>query len=164
MFRLWTDDDLDELSIPADMRRRASSLSELSNIARYEIVSRYGGVYLDTDFECLRSLDPLLHRIEAFAGFSRPGNIAPGLFGAVQGHPAIRRVAELSRLVLGKVRRATGPALFTHVLWDFPEVTLFPPKFFYPYLWTERHRRHERFPDAYAVHHWAMSWVPTSPS
>ncbi|MDQ2911487.1 MAG: hypothetical protein M3R26_00365 [Actinomycetota bacterium] len=57
-----------------------------------------------------------------------------------------------------KVRRA-APRLFTHVLWDFPEVTLFPRELFYPYGWEEPHRRHERFDDAYAVHHWAMSWA-----
>jgi hypothetical protein len=25
--------------------------------------------------------------------------------------------------------------------------------------WDEPHRRHERFEGAYAVHHWALSWL-----
>ena len=29
---------------------------------------------------------------------------------------------------------------------------------FYPYGYDEPHRRDERFPDAYAVHHWARTW------
>jgi hypothetical protein len=33
---------------------------------------------------------------------------------------------------------------------------------FYPYDWTELHRRGETFPDAYAVHHWSSKWFKPS--
>ncbi len=158
--RLWTDDDLASLPIPEGAIARVTDASELSNLVRYHLLVLHGGVYVDTDFECLRSLEPLLGGLDAFAAFESPGHIACGLIGCVPGHPALRRAAELSLRateVNTKVRR-TGPRLFTHVLWDFPEVTLFPRELFYPYGWEEPHRRHERFDDAYAVHHWAMSW------
>ena len=58
----------------------------------------------------------------------------------------------------GNLPSTSGPAFFTHVLWDFPDVTIFPPEYFFPYNWSEPERRHDRFERAYAVHHWAMSW------
>jgi glycosyl transferase-like sugar-binding protein len=158
--RLWTNEDLPALGVPEEAVERARDASELSNVVRYHLLTRHGGVYVDTDFECLRAIDPLLGGLEAFAAFESPGAVACGLIGCVPDHAALRCAAELSLRALGvgtQVRR-TGPNLLTHVLWDFPEVTLFPPELFYPYDWTELHRRHERFDDAYAVHHWAMSW------
>jgi hypothetical protein len=42
-------------------------------------------------------------------------------------------------------------------------VNVFPPKYFYPYLWNEKERYDgadyaSLFPDAYLVHHWDESW------
>ena len=136
--RLWCDADLPELGIPAEIIARAESPVELADIARFLIIARHGGVYVDTDFECLRPLDPLLKGVDAFAAFQRPGEVATGLLGATAGHPAFRRAAELVTETFGRapLPASTGPPFFTHLLWDFPEVTLFPPELFYPYLWT----------------------------
>ena len=159
--RLWTDDDLAELAIPAEVTECAKDPSELSDVVRYHVLARYGGVYVDTDFESLRPLDGLLGGVQAFAAFESPGAVGCGLIGCVPGHCAFRRAAHLSvrALEVNTDVRRTGPPLLTHVLWDFPEVTLFPSRLFYPYDWREPHRRLERFADAYAVHHWAMSWA-----
>ncbi len=164
--RLWGDDDLPELGVPAEIVARAENPVELSDVARFHILARYGGVYVDTDFECLRPLDPLVKGLDAFAAFQRAGEVNTALLGAIAGHPAFRRAAELVIETFGRapLPAASGPPFFTHVLWDFPEVTLFPPELFYPYLWTEPERRHEHFPDAYAVHHWAMSWREAAPA
>ena len=158
--RLWRDDDLPELGIPDEAIGRARNPVELADLARFHVVARHGGVYVDTDFECLRPLDPLLRGVDAFAAFQLPGSVATGLIGATPGHPAFRRAAELAATTVGRapLPSGTGPPFFTHLLWDFPEVTLFPPELFYPYLWSEPERRSERFSHAYAVHHWAMSW------
>jgi hypothetical protein len=158
--RLWRDDDLPEIGVPAEIIARAESPVELADVARFLIIARHGGVYVDTDFECLRPLDPLLKGVDAFAAVQRPGEVNTALLGATAGHPAFRRAAELVIETFGRapLPASTGPPFFTHLLWDFPEVTLFPPELFYPYLWTEPERRDERFPRAYAVHHWTMSW------
>jgi hypothetical protein len=164
--RLWGDDDLTQLGIPGEILAAASDPVELADVARFHVLARYGGVYVDTDFECLRPIDPLLKGVDAFAAFQRPGEAATGLLGAMPDHPAFRRAAELVVQTFGRapLPASSGPPFFTHLLWDFPEVTLFPPELFYPYLWTEPERRNEDFPDAYAVHHWAMSWREAAPA
>ena len=61
---------------------------------RLKIVYEYGGIYLDTDVELLKSLDDLRHE-EAFCGLQLPGEAAFGLgFGAVKGHRLIGYLLE----------------------------------------------------------------------
>jgi hypothetical protein len=164
--RLWTDAELGSLGIPAEALSRAPDRSQLSELGRYHLLALHGGVYIDTDFECLRSIEPLLGGLDAFAGFEMTGTISCAMIGCVPNHPALRRAAALSLVTVGTAESpaACGPPFLTHVLWEFPEVTLFPRELFYPYGWDEPHRRHERFPNAYAVHHWAMSWREPMPA
>ena len=159
-YRLWNEHDLDNLGITREHVERGKSASEVSNMMRYRILERHGGVYVDTDFECLRPLGPILRGVEGFAAYTLPGLAATGIMGCVAGHPAFRRAADLSLITVGSGPQPvpTGPQFLTHVLADFPEVTVFPRELFFPYLWDEPHRRHERFEHAYAVHHWALSW------
>ncbi|MCH4191443.1 MAG: hypothetical protein LKF52_03960 [Butyrivibrio sp.] len=58
--------------------------------ARLDIIYRYGGFYLDTDVELIKSLDQLQH-FHAFVGYESTQMIALGLgFGAEKGNPVIR--------------------------------------------------------------------------
>ena len=163
--RLWGDDDVAGLGVPAEILARVESSVELADVLRLYILARHGGVYVDTDVECLRPLDPLLKGLDFFAAFEMPGLVGTAILGARPGHPVFQRAAELVGETFGKapLPSATGPPFFTHLLWDFPEVTLFPPELFFPYLWSEPERRNERFEGAYAVHHWAMSWRDPAP-
>lgn len=56
---------------------------------RLWIVYTYGGIYLDTDVQMVRSFDPLLNE-KGFAGFEDDEHVALGLgFGAEAGNPII---------------------------------------------------------------------------
>ncbi len=160
--RLWSEKDLDELEIGEGERKRARTHSELSNLMRYEVLSRFGGVYVDTDVECLQALEPLLGGIEAFAALEREGRVGNAALGSVPGHRAFLRAARLARCTLGTGAHsvdANGPYMLSLILEQEPEVTIFGAHLFYPYRWDEPERRHEAFPDAYMVHHWAKSWA-----
>ncbi len=163
--RLWTDEDLPALGIGAAERERSRTHSELSNLVRYEVLHRHGGVYVDTDVECLRPLTPLLRGIDAFAALEGPGHIGTAILGSVAGHAVFARAARLARQTLGTGTHpadATGPYLLTLILEQEPAVAILGVKLFYPYLSDEPERRGEAFPDAYAVHHWAKSWLAES--
>lgn len=163
--RLWTDEDLPQLEITAAERGRARTPSELSNLARYEILHRYGGIYVDTDFECLRPLDPLLRGVDAFTALESQGRVATGILGSVANHAVFARAARNARRTLGLGAHsadANGPYFFTLILEQEIEreadIAIFGAPLFYPYGWKELERRNEAFPNAYAVHHWALSW------
>jgi hypothetical protein len=155
--RLWTEADLPVLGLDG-VAAQTRTARELSNLMRYEILARHGGVYIDTDFECLRSIEPLLGDVEVFTALELPGRAAIGVLGCVPGHPLLRWAAEAALTTVGRgadSRDANGPYFFSLLLEQTPGVTLFAPELFYPYRWDEPERRHESFPDAYAVHHWA---------
>lgn len=64
----------------------------VSDYARFYILKKYGGIYLDTDVEVKKSLDPFLEH-ECFMGFENNRDVAPGLIiGTVKNHPAISAV------------------------------------------------------------------------
>lgn len=64
----------------------------VSDYARLDVVYNYGGIYMDMDVELLRSLDSLLD-VDAFFSFDSGRFIDLGSgFGAVQGHPLIRKL------------------------------------------------------------------------
>jgi mannosyltransferase OCH1-like enzyme len=165
--RLWTD-----ATLPPLINRREFELgknaAQKADVLKYELVYRFGGIYLDTDFECLRSIEPLIADVEAFAARESDEFIAVGIFGAVPGHALLRDVVErLPRSFRdeppGRQDLSTGPGLFTLVARNHPELVVFGPELFYPYHFTEKHRKGESFPEAYAVHHWAFSWAGDGP-
>jgi hypothetical protein len=163
--RLWTDEDLPALDITEANRAHARTPSELSNLVRYELLQRFGGVYVDTDVECRQSLTPLLRGIDAFAALELRGRVGNAVLGSVPGHPVFARAAQLTRQTLGvgpSSPEANGPYLLSLILEQEPTVAIFGAPLFYPYGWDEAERRDDAFPDAYAVHHWTLSWLRES--
>ena len=158
--RLWTEADA---PVPA-AAERARHLAERADLVRYEILRRHGGVYVDTDVECLRSLDPLLEDVRVFAGYEIPGRLCNAVMGGIAEHPALVRTVELAQRTagVGVYPFATATLFLTRVLEPFDDVTLFAAERFYPYLWFEPRPAHIERPGTYAAHHWAQSWVPDS--
>lgn len=140
-----------------------------SDVLRYEILLRHGGVYVDADFECLRPIDPLIDGAECFAAWEIQGRwIANGLVGAVPAHPFIEAlVRQLPRSVAAnrgsKPNKMTGPQFFTRVARTYRrEITVLDQHLVYPFGWREIDDFEpgaidpaERWPDAYAIHWWA---------
>ena len=119
--RLWRDGDLDWLknrewfdSVPTWAGR--------SDIARYEIVLRHGGFYVDADFEFLRSLDDANLNLEGVVVVKeRQGYFCNGFFGASAGHAFMARLVDRLGASIEARPRATpqavsGPAFFTDEL------------------------------------------------
>lgn len=95
--RLWTPAELDSLDmVNRELYDRAEELAPgdwlrfRADIARLEVLHRHGGIYTDTDTECLKPLDPLL---DDQAWFPTSPNRTDGLTQAVcaaePGHPFI---------------------------------------------------------------------------
>ena len=149
VYRLWTDADLQDF--PFMNRKRfeeARNIGEKADIFRYEILNRFGGVYADTDFECLRPFDILHAYCDFYAGIEAPfpdqrdvmmGN---ALIGSVPGHPilqcCLRRIAERSPgNNPGEVMEVSGPGCLKRAYFKccqqgrFRNVA-FPFTFFYP--------------------------------
>ena len=68
-YRLWNEDNFDVKSTPyTEEAYAAGKYAFVSDVARLKALHDEGGVYLDTDVEVFKSLEPLLKH-KAFAGF-----------------------------------------------------------------------------------------------
>jgi len=154
--RLWTEADLRAFDLGHALSKARSNV-ERSNLLRIQVVLQFGGIYADTDIECLRSLEPLIRSATAFAVWGdrdpeRRPRLNNFLFGAVPGHPAIRNALDRTANVIGT---GTPPAntlgAFTQaLLWHSDVVKLDTMKPFAP---IDRRRS-----KAYAIHHATRLW------
>lgn len=152
--RLWTETDLpDDLERP-EIYERLRQPAERSDMLRLELLKRYGGVYVDSDFECRRPLEPLLDGVEFFVADLKPNRVNNAIIGSVRDHPLlVRAIAELRpRQTWGSVdKEGTGPLFLDRIVKDEPGVTVFDCQLFYP-------RTPDEERNAVAVHHHARSW------
>jgi len=173
-YRLWTDKDIDSITIEKrDIFNAAQNLGQKSDIFRYEILRQQGGVYVDTDFECLKPLDDLLF-LEFFTGIATDpdAQLYIGILGSVPNHPVAIKCAEDARHARNskdgnEIMDTTGPFYFTRCFFssvnkDTKGVVAFPMDFFYPFPNAKRFTN-EAYnfiaPCSYAIHHWKTSWL-----
>jgi mannosyltransferase OCH1-like enzyme len=187
--RLWTDEDVLKFHLKnQDAYNRAKNWGEKSDIFRYEILEREGGIHADTDFECIRPFDDLCKVADFFAGVGYSEG-APflynGLIGCTPHHPIIKRCVDTLSKGNGdsnflRILNTTGPTFFTKCFrectWptdgsapsaELGTVVAFPLTFFYPfpdvrresYPNTEAIKRDWIHPETYAIHYWKISWL-----
>jgi mannosyltransferase OCH1-like enzyme len=149
---------------------RSESPAQRADVVRFELLRRWGGVYVDTDLEPLRPLDDLLGDVGCAVAREDEQWIGTAFVAATPGHPFVERISDrVGRRVSdadGSIppNVLTGPQFVTAELRRWLDeggdaVAVFPSELFYPYHFSEPHRRDETFPDAYAAHHWAGSWT-----
>ena len=152
--RLWAEDNL-----PSGLRRpevyeRLRVPAERSDILRLEVLWLFGGVYVDTDFECLGPLDPVIEELDFFTAPLKPnGWVNNAFIGSVAGHPILdRALTELRpREFHGYDKHGTGPRFLDTLLQDYPEAARLPAELFYQ-------TSPSQLEHAVAVHHAAQSW------
>jgi mannosyltransferase OCH1-like enzyme len=151
--RLWTDDSLPDGLVRPEVYDLQRSPFERADILRLEVVYRYGGVHVDTDFECLRPIEELIGDAEFFIGYRKPGVVNGALFGAVAGHALLREGLDALEPVEvgGYDKDATGPKFLDRLVEGRAEVTFIDPPYLYP-------RTPDDFDIAYAVHRKARGW------
>lgn len=176
---MWTDADIEEFGLEnKDIYDAAINYGERSDIARYEILYRIGGIFLDTDMECVKPLDILHHTYDFFAVLEpmagapflkRLTIVANGIIGACPGHPILRRCIDKLRATkhVDDIILRTGPLFFTDILIDNLDSTEFinivlPLSFFIPF--GKNVKSNEQMaqcikPETFGIHHWAGSWM-----
>jgi mannosyltransferase OCH1-like enzyme len=182
--KLWTQKDVDSFHLKnKQIYKAAKNWGEKSDIFRYELLEREGGIYVDADFECLQPFDEICKRTDFFTGVAYSEGLPHfynGLIGCRPGHPIIQRCVNDLQIGCGdnnfqRILHATGPHYFTRcirscmVSSEDPGLFVpFPVTFFYPfpdtrrdsYSDTESVKKDWVRPWSYAVHYWKLSWAP----
>ena len=90
----WNEDNYDLAAAPLYVRQayEAKKWAFVTDYVRLDVVYRCGGIYLDTDVEVLKKLDPFL-RDRVFFGVENDKHINTGLgFGAEKGAEILREM------------------------------------------------------------------------
>lgn len=140
----------------------------ISDYARLKIVYEYGGIYLDTDVELIRTLDELL-KYNAFMGFQDSKEINTGLgFGAIREHKFIKEnmgyYEKLSESftpvacpnITTKLLRAHGLTDDCGKIQYVADTMIFPVEYFCPK--SERTGLIEKTGNTFSIHHFDASW------
>ena len=158
--KLWTEDNSPMDHHYVRTMYEAGQWAFVSDYIRFFALNEYGGIYLDTDTEVLKSFDDLLHH-RAFFGQTKDGMTAAGVIGAVPEHPAIAAMLQVYEVDREYSTERTSPRTVTDVLatGDYPDVTVYNYRYFNPCDDGERCTP-EKLALAYTNNHWAESWVP----
>jgi FkbM family methyltransferase len=164
-FMLW-EDPLDPKEFKSfELFSRCSSLAQVSDLVRLEILHKFGGFYVDWDCEPIRPLEPL-RKFPLILGTENGMFLGSGVIGAEPGDPSILecldRIINERRVFLEiGTNVSTGPHLVTSVLGrSNSNATIAPPEMFYPLPFGENPDvvQSKITPFTYLIHHYAHSW------
>lgn len=163
--RLWGDDDLGWLA-NRDLYDRAEALVPKdavgqfrADIARYEILAQFGGVYVDCDLEPLRDITDL-HAHQAWAGWEVQDRfVGNTILGGQPGAPFFTEAVEalpgsVEANAGRRPNRMSGPHFTTRLYRKHGGLHVYPQQFFYPYAHDQLDRHHDDPGDAYTRHLW----------
>ncbi len=186
-FILWDDELVRSTKVltgeSADLYHQpGANIGLKADLLRFNILERFGGLYVDTDNEPLKRMPAEFFKNRFFAGYQPNGEIAIGLMGSIPNEILVAgfinaifkkaeryyvngRLINLEGKFINEIQKISGPTSFTEYVDGFlgnAEYAFYESPCFYPYSWTEMHRQKENFkqtsPESYSVHHWAKSW------
>ncbi len=136
-----------------------------SDVARLEILDRFGGVYVDADTECLEPIDELLDCDFFAVEANRPNpdseyRVANGVIGAKKNHPIIQEYIKRMKAakVVEPVWRTIGSVMFTKVINELKteKDIILPPHTFYPES-MRGEIKYQGKGKVYARHYWGST-------
>lgn len=170
--REWNENNFDvHKTVYSSEAYKAKKYAFVADYARFDILYRCGGVYVDTDVEFIKPLPNKIIENHAFSGMESNNKVNPGLiFGAVKSHPF---VGEMLNLYLHKHFEGVNDGTKTVV--DYTtgllskhgykengeyqfiyDVALYPSFYFCGYN-LDIHEMNI-CPETISVHHYAASW------
>ncbi|HEY7823625.1 MAG TPA: glycosyltransferase, partial [Acidimicrobiia bacterium] len=167
VYRLWTYDGLkaEALSNWELIEDAASWVPEnrvgqfVSDIARYELITRYGGIYVDVDCEPLKPMDELMGP-DSWAGWEIEHQyVGTSVIGGEPGGEFWQAcTGAISYLDIRHKRdegEMTGPKFVTRMHQSMDTLTVWPEHYFYPYPHANLDGRAKPYPDgSFVAHHW----------
>ncbi len=164
--RIWGNDDLPWFLCQEAIQIQ-TNYAGMSDIMRVELIYREGGVYLDTDMECLRPIDAITKGTTSFVVRHDDKYICNGVFGAVAGHKVFKPVFDCFREMdfpqSGQQNHKTGPPVFTRLANITDDTLIRDSKSFLPIPFDKRNELSLSDLDLsdagiFAHHQWAHSW------
>ena len=178
-YKLWNEDNIKELQIKGfNIYSNELNPGYRSDIVRYVVLNKYGGIYVDTDFECIKSIpnELLNYKFVSCLIFGNKPSIANGMMMSTPGFILIKNILESIKKDnyvndISKIIENSGPEILTKqyfsLIKEIAEDTLIlPSNYFYPYpnfLLNSNVDRYKEIDNlTIGIHHWEMSWMKGS--
>ena len=175
-YMLWTEKEIAELDLyNKQFYDDTDNYGIKADLARIEILYLYGGVYVETDFECLRPLDILHYTYDFYIGIqpldSQFLQLGIGIIGSRAGHPILKHSIEAIKDDWHEkgAPKKSGPVHFTKSFYLMSDIEgnidiALPASYFYPLGCYQKNIDKQAWADhgAFGIHWWAKSWMPAN--
>ncbi len=181
IIKIWTDEDVEPFGLQNKQAfDQALAFAQQADIFRYEILYRFGGLYVDIDFECLKPFDALHKSCEFYTGICEYNNdLYNGLIGSVPRHPILKACIDNLKVIInpkntydtGRILEDTGPYYFRKIFLSLAtscepgKTVAFPATFFYPIpgiakeeVREQKTRENYLKPESMCIHYWNAGW------
>lgn len=166
-FRTWRDSDIDESFLIRKKLAEAKGMSSKADIASYEILYKYGGIYLDCDVMPYHYLDWEKVNADLIVCNEAKSDefCSLGFVAASPSNRVFKRAIDtLSDMPLNAQppNVETGPYFFRRMIASDSHVML-PTNAFYPYGYNEPFVSilERNLAGTYGIHVWRGSWITT---
>lgn len=155
---LWDENKIKEYGtlINQTLYNKSENLASKSDIFRYEVLYTIGGIYLDLDFEMVKSFDDKLRSLDFFAGFGHVDE--PQIFNSLMGCSigdeimgkivyGLKEQKAATKTNVEGIMDSTGPYYNRRILFEYLDnhkideinAVIFPTVYFFPYPATQRY-------------------------
>lgn len=145
-YKLWTDENIKDVIELLPQYHEIEEYCGKADILRYQILHKFGGVFIDADSQCLRRLDDFFLENNSFAAFEneevRKGLIANGYLGATKDNELMKilidKISKIKNINAQPPWKITGPRLLTKtvVSLTYDGLAIYPSHFFMPVHYT----------------------------
>lgn len=166
-YKFWNEENMPKL-INQESFEFYNKVIFKSDVLRYEILYKFGGIYVDFDFLFYKNLEPLISE-DYFLVFDVDNvHINNCIMGFSQENPIIKYVIDEVPRVLSLAKKikdgrdnlqiglnSIGPRFLQRTLSKFPNLKFIDRRFTHPFGTKEVvENQLKNFPDAYGAHFW----------
>ena len=175
-YKLWDEEKIKELKVENfNVYSKKINPGYRSDILRYIILNKFGGLYVDTDFECLKSIPSNLLKYNFIAGvmFGNRPCIGNSILMSAPDSPLIKKILSNIRIKeykndINYIINSSGPDAVTREYFSLEkniqsECLILPSNYFYPYPNFMLNKQIDRYKEvedvSIGIHHWEMTWM-----
>jgi hypothetical protein len=182
-FMLWHDKNIPSNLMSGNLINKVPSVVCKADILRYELMYKYGGVYIDMDFLSIHRMPPSTF-FGTFFGCESSEFITNSIIGSYPKNPVFLRILNALRPNIESfgyketnISLLSGPRFITSLYHAdpsiFKDVRFYDSHHFYKYTFQDKHsgvpfvfEEYAKDKTIYGVHMWGNSWgkdyVPTT--
>lgn len=175
-YKLWTDEDIKDIKFHnKKIYDSSNNIGFKSDILRYEILYKYGGIYIDTDLECVKKIPNYFREYEFISCivFNKTPQINNAL---IISKPRANLISKMVKSI--KIQKNDTSALetlscsganlltkqyFSLTIKERSENLILPSDYFYPlpnFLVNTKITKKDFLTDkTIGIHYWEVSWM-----